>query len=88
MIDIIIFWIIYFAALTIGYIIPEKLVKPFGFFDIIPFNCRKCLTSWTLALSYISWEIYDFKWGFTIAASIITIMTIAALIITDKIKQK
>lgn len=81
------FWATYFIVTYLSYFISEKLVKPFGFFDIKPFNCRKCLTTWALGISYLCISIIYFNWLFLLGGILVTIGTTIAIIYTEKEKQ-
>ena len=51
------FWVHYFIILLAVYILKEKIAwqpKPFSMLDQAPFDCRYCLTTWSLLASYIS----------------------------------
>lgn len=80
------FWLIYFIISFISYYIPEKLVRPFNYFDVKPFNCRICLTTWSLLISYISFSFIYFNWWFISCGILITLMTTIALWYTQKEK--
>ena len=80
---IIIFWAIYFVGLIFAYLVSEKFVTKFGLFDFIPFNCRKCCTTWTLAAMYASWLFVDFNWVVLIAAIMITALTALSFRLTE-----
>lgn len=84
---IIVFWSIFILGWVIGWIVPEKLVKPFGIFDVYPFKCRKCLTTWMLAAMYITVTILYFNWWFLVLSVIITTLSAIALWYTDINRQ-
>ena len=81
-----IFWVCYFIGLTLGWLIPEKLVKPFGLFDIFPFNCRKCCTTWTLVAVYSTYLFLCFNWVVFGASIFITAATAYCIYKTEKDK--
>lgn len=83
---VVLFWIIYFVITFAAYYISEKMIKPFNYFDIKPFNCRTCLTTWGLCISYISFSFIYFNWFFLIGGILLTVMTTIALWITQREK--
>ena len=83
---VVLFWIIYFVITFAAYYISEKMIKPFNYFDIKPFNCRICLTTWGLLISYISFSFIYFNWFFLIGGILLTLMTTIALWYTQKEK--
>lgn len=80
---VLLFWLTYALGLVIGWYIPEKLVKPWGLFDMKPFDCRKCMTFWSLTLMYMSWYFILFNIWFTMFGLVLTFMTIAAIMYTE-----
>lgn len=83
---VVLFWIIYFVITFAAYYISEKMIKPFNYFDIKPFNCRICLTFWGLLIGYISFSFIYFNWFFLISGILVTLMTTIALWYTQKEK--
>ena len=79
------FWAVFFVITFAAYYV-EKLVKPFNYFDRIPFNCLKCCTTWSLLASYISISIIISNWLFFVCGIIITAMEAEALHLTEKEK--
>ena len=82
---IITFFAIWIAGLVIGWYIPEKKhPKPFSLLDFYPFICRKCFTTWLLAIMYITFAILLSDWIFGVLGAIMTAMTGYALWYTEK----
>lgn len=49
------FWSMYFAVMAAVWTLHRHWhPEPWSFFDRTPFNCERCLTTWTLVASYIS----------------------------------
>lgn len=51
------FWLLYIAILVVVWFVKEKLAwqpEAFGILEQPPFDCRKCLTVWTMVASYVS----------------------------------
>lgn len=84
---VLLFWLTYALGLVIGWYIPEKLVKPWGLFDMKPFDCRKCMTFWSLLLSYISFTVLLHNIYFLSCGILITIATTYCLIYTEREKM-
>lgn len=83
---VVLFWAVFFVITFAAYYVAEKLVKPFNYFDRIPFNCLKCCTTWSLLLSYISISIIISNWLFFVCGIIITAMEAESLHLTEKEK--
>lgn len=81
------FWFIYFTITWLAYYISEKCVKAFNYFDIIPFSCRKCLSTWGLGASYLSMSIIISNWIYFAFGLLITILNAVAMIYTEKEKM-
>lgn len=81
---IIVFWVTLFVGFGIGYLVPEKLVVPFGLFDVYPWKCRKCMTHWTLTALYASVAIIIGSWVFFVVGEIVTIAQSYCFHYTDK----
>lgn len=63
------FWILYVTILTAIYYIKEVKMwqpKPYGVLDQPPFDCRYCLTTWSMLASYVSIAVIisNFWFGF------------------------
>ena len=84
--DIIVFWSIYIISFILGYAVSESLVRPFGMFDVYPFCCRKCLTTWLMIASYVSIGICLGKWVLMLCGVILAAAQALCFIITDKEK--
>ena len=81
---IITFFVVWIVGLVIGWYIPDKKhPKPFSLLDFYPFICRKCLTTWMLAIMYITFAILLSDWIFGLLGIIMTTMTGFALWYTD-----
>lgn len=84
-IDILVFWLIYFLSFMIGYFI-ESNVSPFGLFDVYPWKCRKCLTTWLMVGGYGCGALLLNSWVFFLGGVILAISQAICFIITDKEK--
>ena len=67
---IVAFWALYFTVLTTVWLLKEKLAwqpEAFGILEQPPFDCRKCLTVWTMVASYVSVAVIigSFWFGFS-----------------------
>lgn len=82
--QLIIFWVLYFTGLYIGYIVPEKLVRPFGLLDFYPFECRRCCTFWSLSALYTTMLSFFFNWVILTMAVIVTFGTAIGMWKTQK----
>lgn len=79
------FFAVWIVGLVIGWYIPEKKhPKPFSLLDFYPFICRKCLTTWLLAIMYITFAILLSDWIFGLLGIIMTAMTGFALWYTEE----
>lgn len=50
------FWVIFFVITAIThyiYIVRTINIKPWSYFDVYPFRCFKCMTTWALITTYI-----------------------------------
>lgn len=78
-----IFWACYFTGLTLGWIIPERLVKPFGLLDLYPFRCRTCCTTWSLVAVYATYLFLHFNWVILGCSIFVTAGTIYGMHVTE-----
>lgn len=79
------FFAVWIVGLVIGWYIPEKKhPAPFSLLDFYPFICRKCLTTWLLAIMYITFAILLSDWIFGLLGIIMTAMTGFALWYTEE----
>ena len=63
------FWAMYFIILTVVWWLKEVKAyqpRPFSILDQPPFDCRYCLTTWSMLASYISIAVIisNFWFGF------------------------
>lgn len=84
-IKIVLFFVVYVVAFFIGWWIPEKMVSPWGLFDVYPWKCRKCLTTWMMVALYIGIGLMV-NWWFIIFGLIISGAQAYCFIYTDKEK--
>ena len=85
-VEIITFWAIYFVCFFLAYYVADFCVMPFGVFDVYPWKCRKCLTTWSLVASYGSVALMFQSWIFFLCGVILTAGQAVCFIITDKEK--
>lgn len=78
------FWVVYLLGLFIGWYVPEKLVKPWGLFDFLPFKCRKCNTFWTLLALFSTYALITDSWWVLLIGLVMTALTTIALYIDEK----
>lgn len=78
------FWVVYLLGLYIGWVVPEKLIKPWGMFDMFPFKCRKCLTMWSLLALFSTYALITSSWWVAFGGLIMTALTTVALYIDEK----
>lgn len=83
---ILIFWATYFIGFFAAYVISERLVVPFGLFDVKVFNCRKCCTHWILTALYGSVSLAMGSWILFICGMIITFAQSYCFYYTEKEK--
>lgn len=83
---ILIFWAIFIVGFSVAYVVSEHLVIPFGLFDVYPWKCRKCMTTWTLIALYASVALAMSNWILFICGVLITAAQTLCIIITDKEK--
>lgn len=82
---IILFFAIYLITLWGTYFFTEHFYpKPFGLFDFYPFICRKCLTTWSMAIAYISVAIIIQSLTFGILGVILSAFNGYAMHVTEK----
>lgn len=81
------FWALYFTVLTVVWFIKEKLAwqpEAFGILDQPPFDCRKCMTVWTMVASYISIAVIIQNFWFGAAGLLLTFGEYLALRYKEK----
>lgn len=66
------------------YVLEHYYPKPFSCFDLKPFNCRKCLSTWSLLASYISVGLLLNNYVYMIAGIVLSLLAGAALYIDEK----
>lgn len=78
------FWVVYLLGLFIGWYVPERLVKPWGMFDMFPFKCRKCMTFWSLLALFSTYALITSSWWVVLGGVIMIVLTTIALYIDEK----
>lgn len=81
---LLIFFGIYAVSFVLGYLISDKLTRPFGLFDVYPFKCRKCCTTWLMVALYAVWMMMDWNLYVFGASILIIAMNIAAFIYDER----
>lgn len=85
---LLIFFGVYFAAFVMGYLIADKWVRPFGLFDVYPWKCRKCCTTWMMVGAYFF--VFIMGWlplKFIFCAILITGMNVVAFIYDERKRE-
>lgn len=80
------FWFIYWISMVAGFYISEFKVTPFGFFDVYPYKCRRCLSTQMMLALYASASIIISSWWFMGFGVVIAAAQAICFIITDKEK--
>lgn len=83
---VILFFVIYIVCFIAAHAITEGFVRPFGLFDVYPWKCRKCLTTWSMAVSYGVGGLILGSWVFFLGGLLLTTAQAICFIITDKEK--
>lgn len=82
-VHLIVFWLIYFFGIFLGWVIPERLNKPFGMLDYYPFHCRVCCSCWSLVALYTMYLILYFNWAVLGCAVFVTSGTVIGMLKTQ-----
>lgn len=77
--------VIFLAVSYAAWYVTEKDKVPI-YLDYKPFQCRLCLTTWSLAAIYIALGVSFHLWILLIVGLIITVLNAIALIINQKEK--
>lgn len=86
---IFLFWLIFITIFYgVWYILEKYYPKPFSCFDLKPFNCRKCLTTWSMLGTYISVGLMLNNYVFMVHGIVISILSGLALYIDEKNRFK
>lgn len=86
---IFLFWFTFIAIFYgVWYILENYHPKPFSCFDLKPFNCRKCLTTWSMLAAYVSLGLLLNNYVFMVCGIVLSILAGLALYIDEKNRFK
>lgn len=86
---IFLFWFTFITIFYgVWYILENYHPKPFSCFDLRPFNCRKCLTTWSMLASYLSLGLLLNNYVFMVCGIVLSILAGLALYIDEKKRFK